>query len=120
MLLVVVAVIIFSVSGTIYGKREIFDRIVFSGLVIVSIVIDLIALSAIIYRLGEYGFTPNRTIVLGTNLLVLGNLLYIALDLYKVNFKNYDIRVVEHSVAVYLPVYGVWSALVIFAFPIIF
>ena len=120
MLLVIVAVILFSIAGTMHGKGQGFNRIVISALVVVSIVIDIIALSAIIYRLGEYGFTPNRTAVLGTNLTVLGNLILIASDLYKVNFRSHALQKVEHSVASYLPVYFVWTIVVVFVFPFAF
>jgi len=44
--------------------------------------IDLVALSAILYGVGEYGFTPNRTAVLGSNLLIFFNLILIMRDLY--------------------------------------
>ena len=41
---------------------------------IITVIIDLIALSAIFYRLGTFGITPNRLAVLGSNILILGNL----------------------------------------------
>jgi len=120
MLMVVVAVILFSVAGSMHERSQRFNRIILSALVVVSIVIDCIALSAIIYRLGEYGFTPNRTAVLGTNLIILGNLIIIASNLFKVNFKNNTLQKVEHSVATYLPVYFIWSIIVVFLLPFIF
>jgi len=120
MLLIVVAVILFSISGSMHGTGQKFSRMVVSALIIVSIIIDFIALSAIIYRLGEYGFTPNRVAVLGTNIVILGNLILLTSDLYKANFKGQSLLRVELSVARYLPVYVAWAVLVIFVFPFVF
>ena len=44
------------------------------ALLVVTLVIDLIALSAILFRLTSYGFTPNRVVVLGANLVVMTHL----------------------------------------------
>ena len=86
----------------------------------VDLAIDLIALSAILYRLGEYGFTPNRTAVLGANLLVLVNLILISIDLWKVLFKGKVIGRVELTLARYLPLYALWTVIVTFLFPLLF
>jgi len=42
-------------------------------LLAVSLVIDLIALSAILFRLTSYGLTPNRLVVLGANLIIIAS-----------------------------------------------
>ena len=87
---------------------------------LVELIVDIIALSAIIYRLGEFGFTPNRTAILGSNLLILVNLLLVMLELYKVNFNNKDIKQIELTIARYLPIYAIWTILVMFLLPWIF
>ena len=97
-----------------------FRSLILFALSIVTLVVDLIALSAIIYRLGEFGFTPNRTAVLGSNLLIFGNLVLIMIDLFKVAFKGKELKTVEHTIAGYLPVYMVWVILVTVGFPLIF
>ncbi|MDD5346938.1 MAG: hypothetical protein PHW30_10415, partial [Proteiniphilum sp.] len=76
--------------------------------------------SAILYRLGEYGFTPNRTAVLGANLLILVNLIFMMIDLWNVLFKGKEIRRVELTLARYLPIYALWTLLVTFLFPLLF
>ncbi|MDK2841634.1 MAG: hypothetical protein PWQ17_1139 [Anaerophaga sp.] len=86
----------------------------------ITLIVDLIALSAIVYRLGEYGFSPNRTAVLGSNLLIFANLVWIMIELYRVCCKGDDIKKVELIIARYLPVYALWTILVIFGFPLIF
>lgn len=120
MLLGVMAIIVFSVSETSVNKRQRFNELTLFILTIVTLIIDLIALSAILYRLGEFGFTPNRTAVLGSNILIFGNLILIMIDLYKVGFKGKEINTVELTIAKYLPIYTVWTIFVTFGLPFIF
>lgn len=120
MLLGVMAIIVFSVSETSVNKRQRFNELTLFILSIITLIVDLIALSAILYRLGEFGFTPNRTAVLGSNLLIFGNLILIMLDLYKVGFKGKEIKSVELTIAKYLPIYTVWTIFVTFGIPFIF
>ncbi|MDO9340470.1 MAG: hypothetical protein Q7T72_08090, partial [Bacteroidales bacterium] len=68
----------------------------------------------------EYGVTPNRLAVLGSNILIFVNLVLIMIDLYKINFKEMVIEKVEFTISKYLPVYIIWTLIVIFGFPVIF
>ena len=43
-----------------------------------ALVLDVLALAAILSRISEFGFTPNRTVGLGWNLVLLANLLWLA------------------------------------------
>lgn len=118
LLLGVMAIIVFSISEITKNQR--FSTMTLFALSIVTLIIDLVALSAIVYRLGEYGFTPNRTVILGSNILIFVNLIFIMIDLYKVNFKNKEIKQVELTIANYLPVYTLWTIFVVFGIPILF
>lgn len=120
MLLGVMGIIFFSISETSIIKNQKYNAIVLFVLSVVTIIIDLIALSAIFYRLGQYGLTPNRLAVLVSNILVLVNLILIMTDLFKINFKKREFRIVEMTVSKFLPVYLVWIIIVIFGFPLIF
>jgi hypothetical protein len=120
MLLGVMGIIIFSVSETSVIKNQKFNAIILFMLSIITVIIDLIALSAIFYRLGEYGLTPNRLAVLVSNLLVFINLTLIMKDLFGVNFKGKEFNVVEMTVSKFLPVYLVWIIIVVFGFPLFF
>jgi len=113
-------IIVFSISETSISKRQKFNEMILFVLAIITLIIDLVALSAIFYRLGEYGITPNRMAVLGSNLLIFGNLIWITIDLYRVNFRKSNILLVEMTIAKYLPIYMVWTLLVVFGFPILF
>ncbi len=120
MLLGVMAVIVFSISETSAVRKQKFTEMTLFILSIITVIIDLIALSAIFYRLGTFGITPNRLAVLGSNILILGNLALLIFDLYKVNFRKAMIREVELTIAKYLPVYVIWILFVLFGFPLIF
>lgn len=120
MLLGVMAIIMFSVSEISFQDKRRFNNIIIFALSVVTIIIDLIALSAILFRISEFGFTPNRVAVLGSNVLILGNLLLIMIDLFKVNFKSKDANQVEFTIAKYLPIYMLWTIFMVFLVPIIF
>jgi hypothetical protein len=120
MLLGVMAVIVFSISETSGNGKQKFNEMILFSLSVITVIIDLIAISAIFYRLGMFGITPNRLAVLGSNILILGNLSLIIIDLYKVNFRKASIKGVELTTAKYLPVYLIWITFVIFGFPLIF
>lgn len=120
MLLGVMGIIVFSVSETSLNKKQRFNEMILLMLSIITLIVDLIALSAILYRLGEFGFTPNRIAVLGSNLLIFGNLVLIMIDLYRVNFKNSEIKIVEMTIAKYLPIYALWTIFMVFILPFIF
>ena len=120
MLLGVMAIIVFSVTGTSVNKRERFNEWTLFILSAVTLIVNLIALSAIVYRLGEFGFSPNRVAVLGSNLLIFIHLLLIMIDLYKVIWRGKEIKTVELTIAKYLPIYAAWTIFVIFILPFLF
>ena len=120
MLLGVMGIIVFSVSETSIKSKQKFNEIILFILSIVALIIDLIALSAIFYRLGEYGISPNRLAVLGSNILIFGNLVLIMIDLYKISFRKSEIGKVGMTISNYLPVYLIWIFIVVFGFPLLF
>jgi hypothetical protein len=120
MLIGVMGIIVFSVSETSMIRKQKFNEMVLFILSIITLIINLIALSAIFYRVGEYGLTPNRLAILGSNILIFINLILITIDLFKINFKNTELEKVEFTISKYLPVYIIWTLIVVFGFPIIF
>jgi hypothetical protein len=120
LLLGVMAIIIFSIPETSLGRRQRFNEFILLGLTLLTLIINIVALSAIFYRLGEFGFSPNRTVVLGSNLLIFGNMLLIMIDLTRVVFGNKEIRQVENTIAAYAPLYVGWTVFVVFILPWIF
>ena len=118
MLLAVTAIIVFSLSELSKSDKS-FNVLMLFALALLAIVINAIALFAIITRLTE-GFTPNRTVVLVSNVLIFVNLVQIALNLLQVYFTGKPLRQVEVAVAKYLPVYFAWTIIVIFVLPFVF
>lgn len=119
LLLGVMAIIVFSLSELDKSNIRKLNVIVLFLLAVVTLIIDLYALSAIISRLSD-GFTPNRTVVLLSNILVLVNILLILPGLFLAGFKGKPLDRVEKIICRYLPVYFLYAAAVIFIFPIIF
>lgn len=120
LLIGVMAIIFFSVAETSkMSKSNAEIRILFL-LSVVTIIVNCIALSAILFRISEWGITPNRAAVLGSNGLILINLLLITVQLYKVLSKKAEIAGVGKVIAYYLPIYILWTVIVTFIFPLIF
>ncbi len=120
LLIGVMAIIFFSLAGsseTKKSKTEIFILILLS---IVTIIVNGIALSAILFRISEWGITPNRLAVLGANLLILINLILVTAKLLKATSKRSNLEGTESIIAQYLPVYIIWAIIVTFGFPLIF
>ena len=86
----------------------------------VTIIVNGVALSAIVFRISEWGFTPNRAAVLGGNVLILVNLLLVTAQLFWVLSKKGDLTGVGKVISFYLPVYCVWASMVAFLFPLMF
>ncbi len=120
LLIGVMALVFFSVAETSTKEKRIIDTLVLFLLSVVTIVVNGIALSAIVFRISEWGITPNRLAVLGGNVLILVHLLIVALMLFKALLKKASVNEVGKSIALYLPVYFIWAAIVVFLFPVIF
>lgn len=120
MLILVLAITIFSVAGRETGLKVAFnDRIIFA-LLTVAIVIDCVALSAILFRLTSYGITPNRLAVLGMNLIVFVHLIRITVNYCRFLLGKVKMETIEASITQYLPIYSLWALIVTLFFPIIF
>lgn len=119
-LIIVLAVTIFSIteSGE-EGRKSISDYINFT-LIVLSLIIDSVAFSAMAFRLSLYGITPNRLATLGLNILFWGNLLWIMLSYIRFLQNKARYSTIQDAVTKYLPIYGLWAAFVTLAFPLIF
>ncbi|MDD2234632.1 MAG: DUF4153 domain-containing protein [Desulfitobacteriaceae bacterium] len=119
-LLSVLAVTIFSISesGT-DEKKSISDYINFA-LIVLALIIDSVALSAIVFRLSSYGISPNRLAVLGVNILIWANLIWIMLSYLRFLQNKTGPSTIQDAITKYLPVYGLWAAFVTFTFPLVF
>ncbi len=120
LLIGVMAIILFSVAETSMKDGGSFNSIVLLGLSVTTIIVNSIAVSAILFRISEWGITPNRLAVLGSNLLILTNLIFISYHLFRSIIRKGSISKVESSISIFLPVYSLWTIIVTFIFPLIF
>ena len=120
LLLGVMAIILFSLTEATKSKQQKINLWFLMGLSLLTIIDNGIALSAIGFRLFEYGISPNRLAVLGSNLLIFINLLLVAHKLLLILMGKCALEKVEKTIALFLPVYFIWSAFVTFIFPLIF
>ncbi len=120
LLIGVMAIIFFSVAEstkTIKTRAEIWILFLLSS---VTIILNFVTLSAILFRISEWGITPNRSAVLGGNVLILINLILVTIQLFKVILNKADTKIVGRVIVNYLPVYFIWTIIVSFIFPLIF
>jgi len=120
LLIGVMAIIFFSVAGTSRPTKNYAETFILFLLSILTIIVNGIALSAILFRISEWGFSPNRSAVLGGNILMLINLILVAIRLLKALRRKNDKTDVGTAIALFLPVYTIWAFLVTFFFPLIF
>ena len=120
LLVVVLGLLLYSVSArdplTPPGAFDVLQVV----LVVSALLADAVALWAIAARISEFGFTPNRVAALGENVILLVNLgwsavLYISFLRGRASFTT-----LERWQTNYLPVYAVWAAIVVIAFPPMF
>ncbi|WP_428664173.1 hypothetical protein [Runella sp.] len=120
LLLGVMAIILFSIAETSRtAKNQTGTRILFL-LAVVTIIVNGIALSAIGFRIVTWGITPNRLAVLGGNVLILINLVIVTIRLFNVLKNKGELQEVERSIAAFLPIYTLWTFVVVFVFPFLF
>ncbi|MFD2513521.1 hypothetical protein ACFSRY_06565 [Pontibacter locisalis] len=120
LLIGVMAIIFFSVaesSKTAKGTTAIWVLLLLS---VVTVLVNGIALSAILFRIAEWGITPNRLAVMGGNILILVNLLLVTAALFRSVTKKSDTVSVGRHIAMFLPVYAIWAMIVVFLFPLLF
>lgn len=120
LLIGVMALIFFSIAGTSSKQNNRAGAGLLLLLSLVTVLVNGIALSAIVFRISEWGFTPNRLAVLGSNILMLIHLLMITNVLFKKTRGTAQTEQLGKTMANYLPVYFTWILLVIFGFPLVF
>jgi hypothetical protein len=116
----VMAIIFFSVAETsknVRSRAEIWILALLSG---VTLIVNGIALSAILLRISEWGITANRAAVLGSNVLILIHLILVTIQLFKALPRKDSLSGVGKTISTYLPVYVLWTIVVIFLFPMMF
>lgn len=120
LLIMVLGLLLYSISARPPGMPANAFDVIQVVLVVSTLLANGIALWTIAERIGEYGFTPNRSAALGVNVILLVNLgwsaaLYIRFLRGRAPFTS-----LERWQTNYLPVYAAWAAVVVIVFPPLF
>ena len=85
-----------------------------------ALVLDVMVLGAMVARIGDLGFTPNRAAALGLNLVLLVNLAGAAWLQLRFLTGRVPFHRLERWQTSYLPFFALWAATVVVALPPIF
>lgn len=120
LLVLVVGLLLYSISAR-DSKAEpgLFDILQFV-LVVCALLVDALALSAILARISAFGFTPNRVAALGENVILVVNLGWSAVLYARFLRRRSGFAPMERWQTAYLPVYAVWAWIVVVVFPLVF
>ena len=105
-------------------KSSLFSKLVYIIFPVISLIFNIIIFGSTIYRITEYGISPNKVTLLCTNLIMFFHFVLIILNnirsLIKLrNIKNIkDIELINNSSYVY--VYGVFAFIVCFIMPLFY
>jgi hypothetical protein len=120
LLVVVLALVLYGMSARDPSESpDWMDRI---QLVVVlsALVLDVMVLGAMVARIGELGFSPNRTAALGLNLVLLVNLTGAAWLSIRFLLRRSTLHRLERWQTTYLPVFALWAATVVVLVPPLF
>lgn len=120
LLAVVLGLLLYSISARDpQAPPDAFDALQLL-LVVSALAVDVVALAAIGGRIGEFGFSANKTAALGENLILLVNLGGSAWLYARFLLRRGSFAALERWQTAYLPVYSVWAGFVLVAFPPLF
>ncbi|GAA2128396.1 permease prefix domain 1-containing protein [Glycomyces algeriensis] len=120
LLVVVLALVLYSISARDPGAPPgVFDWMQLA-LVVSALLIDVLVLIAILGRITEFGFTPNKSAALGENLILFVNLAWTAWLYWGIVKGRKRFALLERWQTDYVPVYAAWAWIVVLAFPPLF
>lgn len=119
-LVLVLCLLLYSISARDpLAPPGLFDALQLA-LVIAALAVDAVMLTAMLARIAEFGYSPNKIAALGLNLLLLVHLLRAAWLAVAFLRCRLPFAAVERWQTRYLPIYGVWAAVVVAVFPPVF
>jgi hypothetical protein len=114
------AIILFSLTTTVHQGVSKIQLVMLFSLSLLTIIANGIAVYAILIRLNEFGFSPNRIAVIGANSLMFIHLLLVSVGLFKNLNGKAGITSIERAIAKFIPIYAIWAVFIIFIMPFIF
>ena len=120
LLLVVLALVLYGMSARDPSTSpEWMDGIQLVA-VVSALVLDVMVLGTMVARIGDLGFSPNRTAALGLNLVLLVNLAGAAWLSARFLAGRSRLHRLERWQTSYLPVFALWAAAVVVVLPPLF
>jgi len=120
LLVLVVGLLLYTISARDPRAEPGFFDVLQLVLVICALLVDAMALWAILMRISAFGFTPNRVAALGENLILVVNLSWSAVLYARLLGKRSGFAPLERWQTAYLPVYAIWAWIVVVIFPLAF
>ena len=120
LLVIVLGLLLYSVSARNPLSPPGFFDVLQVVLVVSALLADAVALWAIGARITEFGLTPNRVAALGENVILLVNLVWSAVLYIRFLRGRGSFASLEKWQTDYVPVYALWAAIVVIAFPVAF
>ena len=120
LLLVVLALVLYAMSARDPSTTPNWmDRIQLVALVS-ALVLDVMVLGSMVARIGDLGFSPNRTAALGLNIVLLVNLAGAALLAVRFVTGRSTLHRLERWQTSYLPFFVLWAVTVVVVLPLLF
>jgi hypothetical protein len=120
LLVLVLGLVLYSFSARdSAAERNLLDGVQLV-LVTSALLIDGLALAAMVGRINDFGWSPNRTAGLGLNVVLLANLAWTAWLLLGFLRARRPFADLERWQTRYAPVYAAWALIVVVAFPPLF
>ena len=105
-------------------KSSIFTKLVYLILPAAAVIFNIIILNSTIYRIIEYGISPNKITLLGINLIIFFHFILIILEniisLIKLRNMKYIKNIVLNNKNSYVYVYGIAAFIVCFIMPLFY
>ncbi len=120
LLVLVVGLLLYSISARDPRAEPGFFDVLQLVLVVCALLVDALALWAILARISAFGFSPNRVAALGENLILVVNLGWSAVLYARFVRRRGGFAPLERWQTAYLPVYAVWAWIVVVVFPLLF
>jgi hypothetical protein len=120
LLLVVVALVLYGMSARDPSTSSNWMDWIQLVAVVSALVLDLMVLGSMIARIGDLGFTPNRTTALGLNVVLLVNLAGGAVLSVRFLTGRSTLHRLERWQTSYLVIFACWAAAVVVVMPPLF
>ena len=120
LLIVVLALVLYGMSARDPSTSPNWMDRIQQVAVVSALVLDVMVLGAMVARIGDVGFSPNRTAALGLNIVLLVNLAGAAWLSARFLTGRTRLHRLERWQTTYLPVLALWAAAVVVILPPLF